>query len=341
MIDLSRYVPVDEIVRVRLVQSGGGAAHIDSVLLAGMPANEIKGVEEAEALDRISRKNYDVIDVLSKNIDLTFPATKKNRVMSLTARVESRDIGKTPFQFPLANLHKKMDGEAKYYTYQLNSAKDALKADVRKTAPFFREYSRTGSGHPSGYTYGWVRNDDKNLYVTIDFTPDNTMDGDKDYAKVYAKTKAGLKGFRVSVPEEKWGRPFFTYTDKVEYQHKVYEFTIPLKEIGIVDKNKDSELLLAFAAYGTALPAGGCSDGIVDPGEECDDNNNISNDGCSADCKTEEILNNFLTFVPKPASFSSTPDTSGCPAGFAGKFSFNALATKHRYFRYQRPVCCR
>jgi fibro-slime domain-containing protein len=32
----------------------------------------------------------------------------------------------------------------------------------------------------------------------------------------------------------------------------------------------------------------GCGDGIIEPGEICDDGNNMSGDGCSADCKTIE-----------------------------------------------------
>jgi cysteine-rich repeat protein len=31
-----------------------------------------------------------------------------------------------------------------------------------------------------------------------------------------------------------------------------------------------------------------CGDGILDPGEECDDGNNLDGDGCSADCDVEE-----------------------------------------------------
>ena len=59
------------------------------------------------------------------------------------------------------------------------------------------------------------------------------------------------------MPETKWGNADFTYTDKVPYQHKVYEFAIPLKEIGITDSKNADELKLAFAAYGTAAPPGG------------------------------------------------------------------------------------
>ena len=94
-------------------------------------------------------------------------------------------------------------------------------------------------------------NDDENLYVAIDFTGDNTIDGDKDYAKVYVNTGNEVREFKVSVPEQKWGVAGFTYTKNVHYQHKVYEFKIPLSEIVSGDIKKQDALLLAFSAYGT------------------------------------------------------------------------------------------
>jgi MYXO-CTERM domain-containing protein len=36
-----------------------------------------------------------------------------------------------------------------------------------------------------------------------------------------------------------------------------------------------------------AAPAGICGDGLVDPGEGCDDGNNVDGDGCSATCEPE------------------------------------------------------
>ena len=95
------------------------------------------------------------------------------------------------------------------------AAKAQRGSDITKQKPFFKEYSLTGSGHPSGFTYGWVAHDDKDLQVYLDFTSDNTMDGNKDYATVYAKTANGLKAFRVSMAEQKWGIPEFTYTERV------------------------------------------------------------------------------------------------------------------------------
>src|SRR5262249_8627972 len=35
-----------------------------------------------------------------------------------------------------------------------------------------------------------------------------------------------------------------------------------------------------------------CGNGYVDPGEECDDHNNVAGDGCSADCKSSELCGN-------------------------------------------------
>ncbi|MHC1744626.1 MAG: MopE-related protein [Syntrophobacteraceae bacterium] len=120
--------------------------------------------------------------------------------------------------------------------------------------PLFKEYCRTGSGHPDGFTYGWLTNDETNLYVKLEFTPDNTLGGEKDYATIWAQTGTGLKAFKVSHSAGQYGKSEFTYTDKVPYQHKVYDFRIPLAELGIDKLRKGMELRLAFSAYGSAGP---------------------------------------------------------------------------------------
>ncbi|MEW6714632.1 MAG: hypothetical protein AB1306_06035 [Nitrospirota bacterium] len=237
-------------LRIKITQKGGHAAHIDSVLLDNMPPLEIKGTDDPLIMKKLSQKDFDVMDASGKEIELAFDSKEKASSLSISARIEGERISEAPFQYPLSNLYKKIDSKAKFYTYKLDAKEDDAK-------PFFKEYSVTGSGHPSGYTYGWVSNDRENLYVKIDFTPDNTMDGSKDYAKVNVKTEEGVKEFKVSVPETKWGKPDFTYTDKVSYQHKTYDFAIPFKELGINDAGKADEIQLAFSAYGTASPPGG------------------------------------------------------------------------------------
>lgn len=256
--DLGGFLPAGDPVKVRLVQKGGGSAHLDSVFLGDAPPLTVNG-GEGFPLDKLSKKDFDVINVGSGGIELEFPAAGEGASLAVTARIEGLVISKVPFQFPLSNLYEEMDEHAVFYRYEMDSnragiAVDENIAEVSGRDPFFKEYVYPGSGHPPGLIYCWVMNDSENLYVTLDTTPDNTMDGDKDYAKVYVKTATGLKEFKVSVPETRWGRPGFTYTDKVDYQHKVYEFAIPLEEIGKSSSDVGSEILLAFSAYGTMSP---------------------------------------------------------------------------------------
>jgi hypothetical protein len=249
---LSSYISAGKEQRIRIVQKGGQAAHIDSVLLGEMPPVEVVGI--TQGIRKLSKQDFDIIDAYGKTIEVVFNKNNRNETLKLTARVEDINRG-IPFLFPLKNLCQKMDTNAQFYTYKLNSRKGSMTVDGRLNEvsyqlPFFKEYSLSVTGHPSTYTYGWVWNDDEYLYVAIDFSGDNTMDGDKDFAKVYINTGKDVKEFKVSVPETRWGKPGFTYTNKVKYQHKVYEFKIPLTEIDKEYAYKD-EILLAFSAYGT------------------------------------------------------------------------------------------
>jgi hypothetical protein len=50
----------------------------------------------------------------------------------------------------------------------------------------------------------------------------------------------------------------------------------------------------------------------------------IFNAGSAGKCKT---VNALVTFEPMPSTYQFTPDTTGCPAGFVGRFSFDARLT--------------
>lgn len=257
-LSLSNYSGEGNKISVRILQTGGGAAHIDAVLLGGQPPRTIKNAG-SNIKHKISKIDNDLIDAHAKEIDMVFDAKGADRTLTLAARIEALTISDVAFQFPTKNTGKPVDAASEFYSYRLNSERGSLKidgniAELANKKPFFKVYSNTGSGHPSGYTYGWVRNDDRNLYVAIDFTPDNTMDGQKDYAKVFINNGSEIKEYKVSVPEKRWGLAGFNYTDKVGYQHKVYEFKIPLSDIYDNANPKKDELLLAFAAYGTAGP---------------------------------------------------------------------------------------
>jgi hypothetical protein len=248
-LDITHHMAGRNSIKIKLTKEGGGSAHIDSVLLNSRPPLSASGI--GADLKKLMQDDFDVVDASGKGIELEFNGTEGKAILSLSARIEESVITKTPFQYPLENLYKEIGLNSKFYHYRVEKGDKGIEKQI------FRAYSLAGSGHPSGYTYGWAHNDGRNLYVKIDFTPDDTMDGDKDYAKVYVKTEEGIKEFKVSVPETRWGNAAFIYTDKVSYQHKVYDFTIPLKEIGITDAGQAEDITLAFAAYGTAAPPPG------------------------------------------------------------------------------------
>ncbi len=256
--------------KVRLEQRGGGAAHLDSVLLGSAGAARIGGVD-ARAASKLSKKDDDIIDILGRTIELTFDRTDAAPELRVTARMEGERIPEVPFRFPGGAGDAPFSAHSSSFAYSLFSSTGALEIDgelteVAAEVPFFREWSNTGTGHPSGHTYGWVRNDEKNLYVALDFTPDNTFDGKKDYATVHAKTPRGAKAFRVAVGDDRWGLPGFTYTSRVGYQHKVYELAIPLAELGIEANASGIEVELAFDLYGTAGPGEHLPALTFDPG---------------------------------------------------------------------------
>jgi len=250
-INLGEYLKGNDAI-IKITQNGGGASYLDAVFLDGMQAVKANG-SDGKVLNKLSKEDLDVTPV-EDGITLEFRVSCGKGILSVTGRIEPEVISKEPLQFPLANNYKPKNQIRDFYNYKLNTNYGKITADgvldeVDGMEVFAKEYQIPGSGHPAGDTYFWVMNDDENLYVVMDFTPDNTYDGDKDYAKVYVNTDEGIKEFKVSVPETTWGSPGFTYTYMVGYEHKVYEFIIPLSEI--VDTT--DELELAFVGYGTAV----------------------------------------------------------------------------------------
>ena len=242
-LDLSPLLTGHERAHIRLTQTGGGAAHIDAVLLGDAPPEQIGSADDPLALKKVSSRDLDVLDAHAKTLEFTFSANAEAKTLSLVARVEPTRVSETPFQFPARNLFRTIDEKSAFYKYRLEPPPATWEGSSFSYAPFeligsealahffgtagpqvpenllFKEYCQTGSGHPSGFTYGWVSHDEKNLYVKLDFTPDNTS-GNKDYAIVWAKTQSGLKAFRVSDAEKTWGKSAYTYSDKAAYQHK-------------------------------------------------------------------------------------------------------------------------
>ena len=105
-IDLSSILPPEENIRIQLIQKGGGAAHIDSIMLGDRPPVKVSGCDKKNAVTKLTKSDYDVVDAYQKTLEFTFSKVKQDKILRLTARVEPKTISKTPFQFPPANLFK-------------------------------------------------------------------------------------------------------------------------------------------------------------------------------------------------------------------------------------------
>ena len=64
------------------------------------------------------------------------------------------------------------------------------------------------------------------------------------------------------------------------------------------------------AAVSTYVSGSRCGNGTLEPGEECDDGNNASGDGCDLTCHVEECF----TCIGTPSSCTPRPDGTSCDA---------------------------
>jgi cysteine-rich repeat protein len=75
------------------------------------------------------------------------------------------------------------------------------------------------------------------------------------------------------------------------------------------------------------VKAGNCGDGRIDDLEVCDDGNNISGDGCSSDCTSEELCGNDIIDVAigEQCDDGNTIPEDGCSAGCISEVCGNRI----------------
>ncbi len=229
-------------VTIRLVQQGGGTSQIDSFLIGGIRPAAVS--DTSFALQKLGRKDFDLADSTHKKLVFTFsPVACGKQSLALAARIEPPVIGKIPFTYPATAKFAPVSEKSQFYTYRINGKKESAAHKL------FSTFSEPSSGHPAAETSARVWDDGKNLYATLEFASDNTRDGNADYSELYIKKGKSLTSYKITESLKQWGEPLFIYTDTVNYQHKVYEFTVPLHKAGV---QTGDTIELAFAAYGTA-----------------------------------------------------------------------------------------
>ena len=226
--------------RLTVKKDNGNKAHIDAIISEDGNLKTLNLNHDSQK--KISAYDGDLINLNENSIE--FQIENSPETLDLFGRIEGK-LMENPFFYPESNsILDKINETASFYPYTPKSF-NAVK-DFDEKSCYKKFFSVPATGHPLGYTYIWAWNDKENLYVKLDITCDNTNDSDGDYATLYVKNQSGVNSYRISATESDYGQTVFTYTDKVKYAHKVYDFVIPVAEIDDI-KNTG----LAFNFYGT------------------------------------------------------------------------------------------
>jgi hypothetical protein len=234
-------------LKLRLVQHGHDAAFVDYIALQKdaeiyLPISAVNIDNSADVLGKVVSPEYDVCDAWNSTLEIIWDNVPENT--TLVMRAVEEDLGEEhggPLYYPYP----------RGYTLGHTLVNDgSITVDgllEEPTGPDFSAFWMPSSPHPDGYTCGWLHSDGEYLYAAVEVTADNTPD-EEDWGAIYVMVNGELEEFRVSGNAIKWGALGFQYTSSVPYEHRIYEFAIPLSEI---NASIGSELQYGFGSYGT------------------------------------------------------------------------------------------
>ena len=241
---------IDGDYKIRITQQGGTAAHIDYVALLDdlevVPVSAVCLDDGTSVLQKVIHRDNDVADVHEKTIEVTWDEAAVGSMLILEAN-EEQPIKERAICTPHSMLPQNMEE----YMLQNNGgmAVDGIPDELCDTGDAdFNSYWMPSTGHPWGTTYLWLRSDGAYLYALMEVISDNTYD-ETGWGSLYVFTGGELKEFRITSSDDTYGLPGFVYTDKVGWQHMVYEFHIPLAEIGTATGDS---IKLGYGSYGTS-----------------------------------------------------------------------------------------
>jgi len=235
-------------VSIRLVQHGHDGAYVDYVALQKdfvtyLPAGAINVNSDTNILNKIISPEYDVCDSWDSTLEIVWDNVPANTTLVMRAMEEDLGVGHGgPLYYP--NIQR---GETLGYTLVNDGGINADGLLEETMEPAFSTFWQPDSPHPDGYTYGWLHCDEDYLYAAVEVTADNTAD-EEDWGALYVMVDGALKEFRISCDDNQWGTNGFQYTPSVIYQHRIYEFQIPLSEI---NAHIGDEIHYGFGCYGT------------------------------------------------------------------------------------------
>ncbi len=83
------------------------------------------------------------------------------------------------------------------------------------------------NGRQQTYTYYWFKSDGQYLYAAIEITGDNTNTGNQRASLIIQMPDRGFEKFTIDSLNKEYGKAGFQYTNKAQWEHKIFEFKIP------------------------------------------------------------------------------------------------------------------
>jgi len=235
-------------LRIRLSQHGHDGAFVDYLALEKgtaifAPTSAINVGSNASILTKVISPEYDVCDAWNNTLEVVWENAPDNATLVMRAMEE--DFGEG-HGIPLYHPHIQQ-GETLSHTLIDDGGIpiDGLLQELKE--PDFTVFWQPDSPHPDGYTYGWLHSDSHFLYAAVEVTADNTLD-EEDWGALYLIVDGETREFRVTDDQEQWGVSGFQYTSSAAYEHRVYEFQIPLSEVAA---NIGAQIRYGFGCYGT------------------------------------------------------------------------------------------
>jgi parallel beta-helix repeat protein len=235
-------------VSVRLVQHEHDGAYVDYVALQKdsvtyLPAGAVNVNSNKDVLNKIIAPEYDVCDAWNSTLEVVWDNVPASTTLIMRAMEEDLGMGHGgPLYYP--DIQR---GETLAYS-AVNDGGISVDGMLEESKePDFTVFWQPDTPHPDGYTYGWLHCDGDYLHAAVEVTGDNTPD-EEDWGAFYVMVDGELEEFRISCDDSQWGTSGFQYTSSVVYQHRIYEFQIPLSEIVACIGD---EIRYGFGCYGT------------------------------------------------------------------------------------------
>jgi PGF-pre-PGF domain-containing protein len=288
-----KFEKVNGKIILRITQENLPFADIEQIKLEScigeiQPKYAIYTEDNKDILNDIKKIDNNVVIAHNKTIEISWNIPFfciGKQIVSLTANEYNHAF---PFRFP------EMSGWINYSNAKTGSIKlDGIITEEDSLKNYlFNPYWNPDTGHPAGFTYLYIKDDEENVYFSADVTIDNTNDFGEDWTKVLIETKNGKKEFRIDDYNKKYGTCGFGLTDKVDYKHQTCEFKIPKKEIELDKFN------FAFYYYGTSGSSGGVGLTLnTNSSRNIVKDSLFNSNGIGVSILSESIHNNFTNII--------------------------------------------